>query len=136
MKRLHQEAFKSAESGGSEHDDDESGGGEERDESEEEREIDRKLELLKRARVDLAQEKQAEMALLQHRLEQGDLPQQFKWTQPSMARLVDDLDQLICRNQTERLSKQAAVYEESETDLFCLLHQVQGISTEPQTIVN
>ncbi len=55
MKRLHKVAFKSAESGGSEHDDDESG--EERDESEEEREIDRKIELLKRARVDLAQEK-------------------------------------------------------------------------------
>jgi len=39
MKRLHKEAFKSAESGGSEHDDDLSGGVE-RDESEEEREID------------------------------------------------------------------------------------------------
>lgn len=54
MKRLHEEAFKSGESG-SENDDYESG--EERDESEEEREIDRKIELLKRARVDLAQEK-------------------------------------------------------------------------------
>lgn len=54
-----------------------------------------------------------------------------------MSKLLSDLEQAIVLNEKLRLehTQRPELYEESEEDLYTLLHTIQGISTEELPVV-